>query len=227
MLAWSQQRIPSGVAALVVASIPLWAAVLDRVAFGRRLSYRAVIGLLVGFGGVALLVDPSADGNLETIGVIAVLGSACAWAAGSLYSRGAALPQNPIVSAGLASLAGGILLLVVSALRGELGDASLANASGESLFGVAYLVVVGSLIGLTAYVWLLRAAPISLVATYAFVNPVIAVLIGWAILDETFSRRVLAAGALIVLAVAMIVTAPVPEQKWGRALRRRAVAAEK
>jgi drug/metabolite transporter (DMT)-like permease len=226
-LAWSQQRIPSGVAALVIASIPLWAAVLDRVAFGRRLSVRAVIGLAVGFGGVALLVDPTANGNLETAGVLVALGAAASWAAGSLYSRGAALPRDPIVSAGLASVAGGVLLAIVSAAGGELGELSLGDVSGKSLFGIAYLVVVGSLIGLTAYVWLLRAAPISLVATYAFVNPVIAVLIGWALLGETLSARVLGAGALIVAAVAMIVSAPTPEQEWGRGLRRRAVAVEK
>ena len=121
-----------------------------------------------------------------------------------------------------------MLLFVVAALGGELGRFDADAVSGESLFGLVYLVVVGSLIGLTAYVWLLRAAPISLVATYAYVNPVIAVLIGWALLDETLSGRVLVAGAAIVAAVAMIVSAPVPERETGRALRvrRRPVPAE-
>jgi drug/metabolite transporter (DMT)-like permease len=219
-LAWAQQRIPSGVAALVIASIPLWVAVLDRVAFGRRLSARAVVGLAIGFGGVAVLVDPGAGGNLDTIGVLVALGAAASWAGGSLYSRGARLPSDPIVSAGVASVAGGVLLGAVSLAGGELGDLRLEDVSGESLFGVAYLIVVGSLIGLTAYVWLLRAAPISLVATYAYVNPVIAVLIGWALLDETLTGRVLAAGAAIVAAVAMIVSAPTPQRQWGRGLRR-------
>jgi drug/metabolite transporter (DMT)-like permease/uncharacterized protein YjbJ (UPF0337 family) len=224
-LAWAIQRIPSGVAALVVASIPLWVAVLDRVVLGRRLSRRALVGLAIGFGGVALLADPR-GGAVDTLGVIVALASAASWAAGSLYSRTAPLPRAPVVSAGLASLAGGLLLLVAAAARGELGAVDPAAVSGESLFGVAYLVVVGSLVGLTAYVWLLRAAPISLVATYAYVNPVIAVFIGWALLGEAFTSRVLVAGAAIVAAVALIVSAPAPVREWGRGLRRRAAAAE-
>jgi drug/metabolite transporter (DMT)-like permease len=227
-LAWAQQRIPSGVAALVIASIPLWVAVLDRLVFGRRLSTRAIVGLAIGFGGVAILVNPGGGGDIETIGVVVALGSAAAWAAGSLYSRDAPLPKAPITSAGLASIAGGVLLFVVSALGGELGGLDAGAISGESLLGVAYMVVVGSLIGLTAYVWLLQSAPIPLVATYAYVNPVIAVLIGWAFLDESFGARILLAGAAIVAAVAMIVSAPAPEQETGRALRvrRRPVPAE-
>jgi drug/metabolite transporter (DMT)-like permease len=224
-LAWAIQRIPSGVAALVVASIPLWVALLDRLVLGRRLSRRAIAGLVVGFGGVAILVDPR-GGDVDTIGAIAALAAAASWAAGSLYSRGAPLPRAPIVSAGLASLAGGVLLLAVAAGRGELGEVATGAVSGESLFGVAYLIVVGSLIGLTAYVWLLRAAPISLVATYAYVNPVIAVFIGWALLGEAFTPRVLLAGGAIVAAVAMIVSAPAPAREWGRGLRRRPAAAE-
>ena len=224
-LAWSLQRIPSGVAALVVASIPLWVAVLDRLVLGKRLSPRAVAGLVIGFGGVAILVDPG-GGAVDTVGALVALGSAASWAAGSLYARGAPLPRAPIVSAGLASLAGGVLLAVVGAARGELGALDAGAVSGESLFGVAYLVVIGSLVGLTAYVWLLRVAPISLVATYAYVNPVVAILIGWALLGEAFTPRVLVAGAAIVAAVAMIVSAPAPAREWGRGIRRRPVHAD-
>lgn len=226
LLAWAQQKIPSGVAALLVASIPLWVAVFDRLAFGKRLSRRAVLGLAVGFGGVALLVDPWGGGPVDTVAALGAVISAACWAAGSLYARGAPLPKGPIVSAGVASLAGGILLLVASTLRGELSGLDTAAISGESLFGVGYLIVVGSLVGLTAYVWLLKVAPISLVATYAYVNPVVAVLIGWAILDESFTATMILAGALIVTAVAMIVSAPAPEREHGRGLLRRAPAAE-
>jgi drug/metabolite transporter (DMT)-like permease len=221
MLAWAQQRIPSGVAALVIASIPLWVALLDRLFLGRRLSRRAVIGLVVGFAGVAFLVDPSGGGAIDTAGALVALTSAASWAAGSLYARGAPLPREPLVSAGLAGLVGGLLLAVVSVARGEFGDLDVAAVSGESLFGVAYLVVVGSLLGFTAYVWLLRVAPISLVATYAYVNPVIAVLLGWALLDEVLEARVLLAGAAIVAAVALIVSAPAPERELGRGVFRR------
>jgi drug/metabolite transporter (DMT)-like permease len=220
-LAWSQQRIPSGVAALVIGSIPLWVALFDRVAFGRRLSWRAVVGLVVGFAGVALLVDPRGGGALDVAGVLVTLAAAASWAAGSLYSRGAPLPSRPIVAAGLAGLAGGLLLAVVAVARGELADVDPATVSRDSLLGVAYLIVVGSLVGFSAYVWLLRAAPISLVATYAYVNPVIAVLLGWALLDEIVDARVLFAGGAIVAAVALIVSAPAPERETGRGVLRR------
>jgi drug/metabolite transporter (DMT)-like permease len=224
-LAWSQTRIPSGVAALIVASIPLWIAVLDRVVFGKRLPARAVAGLVLGFAGIAVLVDPLGGGPIDTVGGVVALLSAGSWAAGSLYSRGARLPKDPILSAGLASLAGGTLLLVVSALGGELAGLDPGAVSGESLAGVAYLIVMGSLVGLTAYVWLLRVAPISLVATYAYVNPVVAVLLGWAIVGEEISARVLLAGAAIVLAVALIVSAPAPRRADGRGLLGRSPAA--
>ena len=226
LLAWAQARIPSGVAALLIASIPLWVAVLDRLVFGKRLSRRAVLGLAVGFSGVALLVDPWGGGPIDTAGALVAVISAACWAAGSLYARGAPLPKGPILSAGIASLAGGALLLFASALHGELSGFDLAAVSGESIFGVGYLIVVGSLVGLTAYVWLLKVAPISLVATYAYVNPVVAVLIGWALLDESFTATMILAGALIVAAVVMIVRAPEPEREHGRGLLRRAPAAD-
>jgi drug/metabolite transporter (DMT)-like permease len=222
-LAWAQQRIPSGVAALVVASIPLWVALMDRVAFGRRLSARAVAGLVVGFGGVALLVDPTGGGPVDTVGALVCVFAAAAWAAGSLYSRDAPLPRSPVLSAAIASLAGGVLLAIAAAVSGQLGELDLARVSGESSAAVAYLIVVGSLIGLSSYVWLLRVAPISLVATYAYVNPVIAVVLGWLLLDERLDPRVLGAGAAIVAAVALIVSAPTPERATGRALVRRRV----
>ncbi len=225
-LAWSQTRIPSGVAALIVASIPLWIAALDRLAFGKRLSSRAVLGLLLGFAGIAALVDPFGGGPIDPVGGLVALLSAGSWAAGSLYARGARLPADPLASAGLASLAGGTLLLVASAAGGELSGLDPAAVAGESIAGVGYLIVMGSLVGLTAYVWLLRAAPISLVATYAYVNPVVAVLLGWAIVGEEVTPRVLLAGAAIVAAVALIVSAPAARRADGRGLLRRGVAAE-
>lgn len=224
-LAWSQTRIPSGVAALIVASIPLWIAILDRVAFGKRLSTRAVAGLLLGFAGITVLVDPLGGGPIDTVGGLVALASAGFWAAGSLYSRGAPLPKDSILSAGLASLAGGVLLLAASGLGGELAGLDAGAISAESLAGVGYLIVMGSLVGLTAYVWLLRVAPISLVATYAYVNPVVAVLLGWAVIGETVSARVLLAGAAIVIAVALIVSAPAARRADGRGLLRRRPAA--
>ena len=126
-----------------------------------------------------------------------------------------------MISAGLASLAGGLLLAIVALVSGDASSFHPSQVSGESLFGELYLIVMGSFVGLTAYVWLLKNAPISLVATYAYVNPVVAVLIGWAFLDEVFSPSIILAGAAIVTAVAMIVSAPTPRREYGRGLLRR------
>lgn len=217
-LAWAQQTIPSGVAALLVGSIPLWMALLDRVVFGRRLRPSAYVGFLVGFLGLAFLLDPFGRGSIDRLGALAAVGGAFAWAAGSLYSRGAALPRRPLVSAGLGSLCGGVLLLVVSGLGGEFGE---ARFSAASLLAVGYLVVVGSLIGFTAYVWLLRSAPTSLVATYAYVNPIVAVALGWALLGERITPQMLGAGAAIVVSVVLILRASGAALQPGRGLRRR------
>jgi drug/metabolite transporter (DMT)-like permease len=220
-LAWAQQTIPSGVAALLAASIPLWMAFLDRIAFGKRLHPWANLGLLTGFVGVALLVDPFGGGSVDRVGAIVTVCSAFAWAAGSLYSRGASLPSRPLVSAGLAALLGGILLLTTSVVTGELGEARFtANALGA----VAYLVVVGTLVAFVAYVWLLRAAPTSLVSTYAYANPVVAVLLGWAFLGEEFGWQILAAGATIIVSVALIVATSGAQVEPGRGIRRRSAA---
>lgn len=220
-IAWAQQRIPSGVAALLVASIPLWVAVLDRFVFGKRLSGRAILGLTLGFGGVALLVDPTGGGTINTLGALVAVLGAGSWAAGSLYSRDAPLPKGPLVSAGLASLAGGLLLAGAALVSGEIASFHPSQVSGESWFGEIYLIVMGSFVGLTAYVWLLKNAPISLVATYAYVNPVVAMLIGWAFLSETFSPMIILAGGAIIAAVVLIVSAPAPQKAFGRGLLRR------
>ena len=217
-LAWAQQTVPAGVAALLVGSIPLWMALLDRVAFGRRLTGTAYVGFALGFLGLAFLVDPIGEGSVDRVGAIVIVLAALAWAAGSLYSRGAALPRRPLVSAGLASLCGGVLLFTGSVVTGELGRATF---SAEALLAVGYLVVVGSFVGFTAYVWLLRVAPISLVATYAYMNPIVAVFLGWLLLDEEITVQMAAAGGAVVVAVALIVRASGSALEPGRGLLRR------
>ena len=217
-LAWAQQTVPAGVAALLVGSIPIWMAVLDRVAFGRRLSGSAYAGFALGFVGLAFLVDPFGEGSVDRLGAVVIILSALAWAAGSLYSRGAPLPKRPLVSAGLASLAGGVLLFAGSLVTGELGRATF---TAEALLAIGYLVVVGSLVGFTSYVWLLRVAPTSLVATYAYVNPVVAVFLGWLLLDEEITLQMATAGAAVVVAVALIVRASGNAVEPGRGLLRR------
>ena len=213
-LAWAQQTVPAGVAALLVGSIPIWMALLDRIAFGRRLRPSAYVGFAIGFAGLAILFDPFGSGSIDRFGALVIVLSALAWAAGSLYGRGARLPRRPLVSAGLASLCGGVLLAVVSVGAGELGQARFTT---EGVLALAYLIVVGSFIGMSAYVWLLQVAPTSLVATYAYVNPVVAVALGALLLGEEITVQTLAAGAAVVGAVALIVRASATqlEPGWG------------
>ena len=214
-LAWAQQTVPAGTAALLVGSIPIWMALFDRVAFGRRLRRSAYLGFALGFAGLAFLFDPFGKGSIDRGGALVIVLSAMCWAAGSLYSRGAPLPNRPLVSAGLASLCGGLLLAVNSAVSGEIGEADWTR---DAVLAVAYLVVIGSLVGFTAYVWLLRAAPVSLVATYAYVNPIVAVALGWALLGEAISTQMVVAGAAVVVSVAMIVRASGAPIEPGRGL---------
>jgi drug/metabolite transporter (DMT)-like permease len=216
-LAWAQQTVPSGVTALLSGSIPLWVALLDRVVFGKRLHRLAGVGLVTGFLGLALLVDPFGEGRVDRVGAVVAVFAAFAWAAGSLYSRGAPLPQRPIVAAGLAALCGGALLTVVSGASGEFGE---VRVTWEATAAVAYLVVFGTLLAFSAYVWLLRVAPTSLVATYAFVNPIVAVFLGWTLLGEEITLTMLAAGAAIVVSVALIVWTSNRVTEPGRGLRR-------
>ena len=217
-LAWAQQTVPAGVAALLVGSIPIWMALLDRVVFGKRLRSSAYAGFALGFVGLAFLIDPFGAGRVDRVGALVIILGALAWSAGSLYSRGAALPKRPLVSAGLGAICGGILLLVVSIAGGELGQATW---TAPSLLAVGYLVVAGSLVGFTAYVWLLRAAPVSLVATYAYVNPIVAVALGWLLLGEAITLQMVFAGAAIVIAVALILRASGAAVEPGRGLLRR------
>lgn len=205
---WAEQTVPTGIAALVIASIPLWVVVLDRVFFGARLTWRAVLGVAVGFVGIAVLVNPVAAGRVDPAGGVVLLLAAIGWATGTVLSRGQALTVPPLVGAWMQMLAGGAVLLVAGAANGELGQVDLGGLSARSLGGFAYLVVFGSLVAFSAYTWLLRNARTSLVATYAYVNPVVAVTLGWAVLGEGVGLRVLAAGAIIVASVALIVSAP-------------------
>ncbi len=223
-LAWAQQTVPAGVAALLVGTIPIWMALFDRVAFGRRLAVGAYVGIAVGFAGLAFLFDPFGGGSVDRLGALVIVVSAMCWAVGSLYSRGAPLPQRPLVSAGLASLCGGILLAGYALVSGEIGEAVWTTSA---VLGLGYLIVAGSFIGFTAYVWLLRAAPISLVSTYAYVNPIVAVALGWLILDEDITTQMIVAGAAVLVSVAVIVRSGGTDLAPGRGLltRRRPIAA--
>lgn len=204
-VAWAETKLDSGFAALIVAIIPLYVALFDRLFFGRRLSTPAVVGLVIGFAGVALLVRPGGGNN---VGVALILvATTSAWAAGSLYARGAKLPSSPLLSASMQMLAAGVFLGVAGLVGGEANDIHRDSFAGKPLIAFAYLVLVGSLIAFSAYAWLLKNVRISIVATYAFVNPVVAVALGTMFLNETIGWATVVAGAAIVLAVVLIVTA--------------------
>ena len=207
-IVWAERTIPSGMAGLAIATVPLWMALIDRVVLGHRQPRVVVIGLAVGFVGAALLVGGNAlEGEIDMGGLILALAAAASWAAGSIYQRHAVLPNRPLVAAGMEMVVAAGFFFAVGGLAGEFGDIDTGSVSRASVIALAYLVVVGSWIGFTCYLWLLRRARTSLVATYAYVTPIGAVIVGALILDETFTVSTLLAGVLIVVAVALIVSA--------------------
>ena len=211
MVAFGEQTIPSGITALLVAMMPVWVAIFGRALLGERLPLLAGIGIVVGFVGVAILVGPTLlgqSGALDPVGLAAVIISPIAWSLGSLYaSHRATLPPQPLVATGAQMLAGAAVLAVMSTVAGEPGRFDAAAVTGDSVAALAYLTVIGSLLAFTAYGWLLRVAPLPFIATYAYVNPVVAVILGAFVRHEPIDPRTLVAGAVIVGAVALIVTA--------------------
>ena len=204
---WAEQRVGSGLAALLISTEPLWIVLLFWLASGRkRLHPRVIAGLLLGFAGVALLVRPGGSGSVDTLGAVALVLASLSWAWGSLQGQRAALPASPLVSTGMQMLGGGALLLAVSVLAGEPERFALAAVSARSLLSLAYLIVFGAIVAFTAYVWLLRVAPPVLVSTYAYVNPVVAVFLGWALAGEPLRAGTLGAAAVILAGVALIST---------------------
>jgi drug/metabolite transporter (DMT)-like permease len=203
----AEQRISSGLASLVVATVPLWIVLLRTTFLRERVGWLETVGLLIGFGGLVLLVGPIGTSRVDLLGAAMVVIASLSWAAGSLYARGAPLPSRPLVGTAMEMLAGGVALFIAGAASGELADLDVTGISAASLWGLGFLIVFGSWVGFAAYVWLLRVARTSLVSTYAYVNPVVAVFLGWAILSEAVTLRTFLAGGVILVAVAMIVSA--------------------
>jgi drug/metabolite transporter (DMT)-like permease len=210
-VAWAETRLESGLAALIVAIIPLWVALMDRVFFGRRLSTSALVGLVVGFAGVALLVQPGSGADVFAALVLVVTTSA--WAGGSLYARGAPLPESPLLAAAMQMLTAGVFLGVTGLVAGEAGRVNADSFAAKPVIAFVYLVIFGSLVAFSAYAWLLKNVRISTVSTYAFVNPVVAVALGTLFLSEPIGWTTVIAGASIVVAVVLIVTARTPAPK--------------
>jgi drug/metabolite transporter (DMT)-like permease len=203
----AEQFVPTGVVALLVATAPLWMAVIDRVVFGRRLPAWVIVGLIVGFAGVAFLLGSPGVGHINLFGAVLGLAAPLCWATGSVFTRHVKLPRRPLVTAAMEMLWAGGVFGVASIVSGELGRVHWQHISTTSILAVLYLIVFGSIIGFSAYVWLLRTAPLSLVSTYAYVNPVVAVILGALFIGEAITARLVIAGGIIIAAVALIVVA--------------------
>jgi drug/metabolite transporter (DMT)-like permease len=217
---FAERYISSSLAALLVAIEPFWVVILSWVWLrSSRPNLKVVLGLLAGFLGVWLLINghgPSGAGagSMQLWATLALVGATFFWAAGSIFGLRAAAPKSAIQTAGMQMLAGGAVLLVVSALFGEWSGIYLSHISRASLYGLAYLVLFGSIIGFTAYSWLLRNAPPPIVATYAYVNPIVAVLLGWLIAGETFTGQMLIGAGVIVGSVVLITSQEKDEDKF-------------
>ncbi len=202
LVCWAEQTVPSGVAALIIGAVPMFLVIADAIRpNGVRPTLRVLIGLVIGFMGIYLLVGPSAfaDGMpLNMAGVAALLLASLLWAVGSIYSKTADLPKTALMTTGAEMLAGGFALLLVSVLNEQWSVFGLAQVSVDSWLALAYLIVCGSMIGFASYAWLLQNAPIPLVATYAYVNPLVAVFLGNWFAQEPLTPRILSASVVII-----------------------------
>ena len=208
LVTWAEERVSSGLAALLVATVPLWMVLLDWLFLrGERPAGKVFLGLVLGLIGIILLIGPTdllGEHRVDLIGVAMMLLAALSWAIGSLYTRRAPLPDAPLLGTGMEMVAGGVLLLLASGVKGEWAQIDLATVSLRSWLALGYLTLMGSIVAFTAYTWLLRVSTPARVATYAYVNPVVAVVLGWAIGGEVLTGQMLLAAAIIILAVVVI-----------------------
>ena len=202
----AEKRVASGPAAVIVATIPIWAAVVAAAIGRERVSFRHAFGLALGFGGVAALVVGNGSGKADLVGVLVLVGASLSWSFGSVWSRTAPLPRRPLTSTGMEMLCGGLACVIAGLIAGEGGDVHLSSYPAKSWLAIAYLIVFGSMLAFTAYAWLLGNAPLPLVTTYAYVNPLVAVLLGAAILHEHLGVRTALATIGIVAGVVLMVT---------------------
>ena len=212
LVSLAEKRIPSGIAALVVATVPIWTALLGAVTGQERITVRHSLGLVLGFSGVAALVAGTGSGRVQVTGVLIVVAASLSWAAGSVWSRTAPTVRRPLVMTGMEMLAGGVACFAVGFGIGEGHDLHLSQTSTSAWLALVYLVFFGSLLAYTAYIWLLKNASLSLVTTYAFVNPLVAILLGVAFVNEPFTSRTVLATALIVAGVMLMVMRRPPAQ---------------
>ncbi|MBM4153374.1 MAG: EamA family transporter [Kiritimatiellaceae bacterium] len=209
LVAMAEKQIESGIAALIVSTSPFWFVLFESLrAGGTKPNWQSILGLIIGFGGVSLLLGPQHSGGashpFHLPSVLLLMIAPMLWAAGSIYAKGASLPKSTILSTAMQMLTGGLSLLVVSLVLGEFSGFQVSEVSARSWGGLLYLITFGSLIGFVSYGWLLHNAPISLVSTYAYVNPVIAVFLGWMLAEEKLNARIAFASCIIVGSVILI-----------------------
>jgi drug/metabolite transporter (DMT)-like permease len=205
-VAWAEERVPSGLAAVLIAVAPIWMVGMEWARGGSRPSQRVIGGLALGLIGVGLLVSPGNDpmSGVDLVGAVMLILASASWAWGSVVSRSAPLPKSPFLATSMEMITGGVLLLVIAAAAGQLNDFSFSNLSWQAAISWVYLVVFGSLVGFTAYIWLLGHTSIAKAGTYAYVNPIVAVLLGWAILAEPITMRTVLATTVILAGVALV-----------------------
>ena len=204
-VAWAEQRVPSGLAALLIGVMPIWMVSLEWLRSGSRPSLQVVGGLLLGAFGVGLLVLPQGGANgIDPLGAGVLILAAASWAWGSVISKSSPLPASPFMATSMEMIAGGLACLVVAAVSGEFRDFSPAAVSAPAALAWLFLVIFGSLVAFTAYVWLLGHTSIAKAGTYAYVNPIVAVFLGWALLGEPVWLRTVFAAIVILLGVALV-----------------------
>lgn len=206
---WAEQRVASGITALLIASVPFWMALIDALRpGGRRPNRWVILGVISGFIGIVVLIGPAGftggDGGVDPIGATVLLLASFSWAVGSLYSRGAKLPNSPLLGTGMEMLAGSVGLFVMATVAGEWSRLDLSAISSRSWLGMIYLIVFGAWVGFASYTWLLRVAPTMLVSTYAYVNPLVAIIVGSLLAGEEVTPRLLFAAAIIIGSVVLI-----------------------
>jgi len=219
LVALAEKNIPSGIAALVISTSPFWLVLFESLrAGGNKPNWQSILGLVIGFSGVFLLIGPAqitgSGQHFNTASVIMLLIAPFLWSLGSIYARGADMPKSTLLSTGMQMLAGSVSLFIVSVLTGEFNGFSFGDVSMRSWWGLIYLITFGSLVGFVAYGWLLHNAPVSLTSTYAYVNPVVAVFLGWLLANEELNARIGIASAIIIGSVIFI--------NWARQLKARA-----
>ena len=202
----AEREVPSGIAAVVIALVPIWTALFGLLLGGERLGRLAAVGLLVGFAGAAVLANPAGADRIPTGGILMLLVATLSWSIGSYYAKTAPVPRRPLVMTAMEMMGGGAALFVAGIAAGEAGEVDLGAVGWKAWTAFVYLIVFGSMLAFTAYAWLLRNARLSLTTTYAYVNPAVAVFLGAVFLDERLTGRTVAASALIVVGVALVVS---------------------